>query len=124
MGGRGPAGGRVATLPGIVALAAILTGCGLWPFDADPGYQAVTFENETTETVAIIYTPPNGPEFVLIHSIEPGRSVTNDAVAGGGCSAGVLIARAVDGDELDRRDQPLCLGETWHIGDPDPAASG
>lgn len=116
--------GRAATLAGIVSLAAISAGCGFWPFDTDPGYQAVTFDNQTTETVAIVYSPPNGPEFVLIHSIEPGRSVTNDAVAGGGCSTGVLIARAADGDEVDRREEPLCLGETWHIGDPDPTASG
>jgi hypothetical protein len=51
----------------------------------------------------------------MAHSIGPGQSGSDDAVAGGGCTIGVLIARNGTGVEIARRSEPLCLGETWSI---------
>jgi hypothetical protein len=75
----------------------------------------VSFRNDTSETVSVVSRSPTGTEGTITRSIGPGQSSSDDAVAGGGCTIGVLIARNETGVEIARRSEPLCLGETWSI---------
>lgn len=110
-----------------VLLAILAGGCNVLPFgQSDAGYKAVGFKNETAETVDVVYQSPAGVEAVIVHAIGPGHVGSDDAVAGGKCTIGVLIARNETGKEVARRSEPLCLGETWLIvadGGASPATS-
>lgn len=104
--------------PPLVAflLAAVVTGCDLLPFgQSEAGFETVRFQNNTTQTVSVAYRSPAGVESVVVSAIGPGQVGSNDGVAGGGCTTGVLIARSEAGKEVARRSEPLCLGDTWSI---------
>jgi hypothetical protein len=122
---RGHGGRRLASAA--ILLAVFVGGCNLLPFgQSEAGYKAVAFQNQTTETVDVVYLPPTGVEAVIVHAIGPGQVGSDDAVAGGKCTIGVLIARNETGQEVARRTEPLCLGETWLIvadGGGSPAVS-
>jgi len=109
----------------VLALSALLVdACALWPIGiGDGGSNTLNFENHTTEFVQVVYLPKVGREFVLIKTwISPGESASS--VEGLGCTAGTLVARNEAGEDVDRREEPLCQGETWRIGDPEPTTSG
>ncbi len=99
-----------------VAAAVLVTlcvaACAPW---SDAEYETVTFRNDTLETVSVVYRSPAGAEGTIAHSIGPGQIASDDAVAGGGCTIGQLIARTETGVEIARRSEPLCLGQTWSI---------
>ncbi|MEW5992018.1 MAG: hypothetical protein AB1736_11830 [Chloroflexota bacterium] len=108
-----------------LALSALLAeACGLWPVSiGDGGSNTLNFVNHSAESVQVVYVPDVGREFVLVKSwIGPGESAST--VEGLGCTSGTLVARNEAGEAVDRREEPLCQGETWRIGDPEPPASG
>jgi hypothetical protein len=106
---------RLAPL-GAVFLMLITAGCSWLPLgQSEAGFATVGFRNETAETVSVVYRSPAGKEAVIVHAIGPGQVGSDDAVAGGDCTIGVLIARNAAGAEVARRSEPLCLGDTWAI---------
>jgi hypothetical protein len=90
-------------------LAILVAGC------TEAGYDAVQFRNDTTQTISVVHEAPTGQEAIIVHAIRPGQVGSDDAVAGGHCTIGVLIARDESGNEVARRTEPLCLGDTWSI---------
>ena len=53
---------------------------------------------------------------VIIHIDYPDRESDFTNFSGpDGCAPGTLIARTPSGDEVARREQPFCIGETWVI---------
>jgi hypothetical protein len=90
-------------------LAILVAGC------TEAGYDAVQFRNDTAQTVSVVYEAPTGQEAIIVHGIRAGQVGSDDAVAGGHCTIGVLIARDESGREIARRTEPLCLGDTWSI---------
>jgi hypothetical protein len=96
--------------------ALLVAGCGLWPIEiGDGGSNTLNFVNDSDESVQVAYLPDVGREFVLVKGwIDPGKSAST--VEGLGCTAGTLVARNDAGEDVDRREEPLCQGETWRIG--------
>jgi hypothetical protein len=97
---------------GPVLAVLLMAGCSPW---SEAGFETVSFRNDTAETVSVVFRSPAGQEATIVHEIGPGQVGADDAVAGGRCTIGVLIARNDAGVEVARRTEPLCLGDTWSI---------
>lgn len=60
----------------------------------------------------------DGEELLMVE-VQPGSSPRLDSSITGRCTQGILIARYLDGEEVERRGPGVCAGTTWRInGDP------
>jgi hypothetical protein len=66
---------------------------------------SVLLESTSTWYEPVAQAPPNSAYLILPAAILPK----------GGCTAGGMIAMTQAGDEVARRDEPLCVGDRWVI---------
>jgi hypothetical protein len=114
----------IRTLVSALLVGVLLAGCnGGW--FSEPRTLAVRVHNQTSMTLRfavafpdeLLYTGgsarPNETGWAVVHieGSPEGRSLR------GGCVAGDLVALDLEGREVARHPQPLCLGETWTIDD-------
>jgi hypothetical protein len=72
--------------------------------------------NGSDQRVVISYIATTGTES-KVAELDPGQmTYLNSFFGTRDCSPGVLVARALDGRELERREH-LCPGDTWRITD-------
>jgi hypothetical protein len=85
----------------------LVTGC-TWFGAVEPERLSITSETSTTLD---IYYEADGEE-TLIWTLEPGQTGTPPFTD---CTEGDLIARRDDGQEVARRQPPLCPDDDWRI---------
>ena len=100
----------------LVGIAAILAGCHLIGSERD--YVAFRLTNDTDAVVSVVFVSSDAPgeESSIYRSLGPHDSVAiGEKFRGDVCMSGVLIARTDGGDEVARRDGPVCLPGGWVI---------
>jgi hypothetical protein len=89
----------------------VLSGCSL-P-GTDP-LQTALVVNTTRGEVVVYLDYPDGETSIM--ELAPGESdTTNFSAPADGCAPATLIARDASGNEIDRKDQPFCVGDRWEI---------
>ncbi|MGH8936364.1 MAG: hypothetical protein ACRDXD_08920 [Acidimicrobiia bacterium] len=83
------------------------------PIEPSTVREAVSVKNETDQRIHIFYPRP-GREADL-GPVNPGNTVLVSGTPE--CTDRPLIARNDAGEEVARREPPICHGETWVIGD-------
>jgi hypothetical protein len=94
-----------------VFAAVLLTGCGV--LGTDPTRTWFEVANGTGETLDIIYDRSAG--MILARDIPPGSKVNVDNPGEPRCTEFDVIARNGRGEEIARREPPLCGGDVWTI---------
>ena len=100
----------------LVGVAAILTGCHMVGSERD--YAAFRLTNDTDAAVDVVFVSSDAPseESAIFQSLGPHESVAiGDKFRSDACMSGVLIARTDGGDEVARRDEPVCIPGEWVI---------
>lgn len=100
----------------LVGMTAILMGCHLIGSERDN--VAFRLTNNTDAVVDVVFVSADAPgeESSIYRSLGPHNSVAvGDKFRGDTCMSGVLIARTEGGDEVARRDGPVCLPGEWAI---------
>lgn len=91
-------------------LAVLFAGCTL------PGtvpFQVAAVVNQTDSEVVVFGAYPTGQTSIV--QFEPGESDSTDFSGPDGCAPAPLIARTASGLEVDRLDEPFCVGDRWEI---------
>jgi hypothetical protein len=93
-------------------LIALLVGACDWPVSDDLQTAVVTNQ---TDSVVIVYLDYPDRETDIMR-LRPGESETeNFSHPSDSCAPATMIARTISGDEVARREQPFCVGDTWAI---------
>ncbi len=93
------------------ALAAMALGaCGLFPVEPGVG-DVLLVENATDQPIHIFYLRPAGERD--LGPVPPGSVVR--VVGTPECTDQPLIARNDQGEEVARREEPICRGDTWVV---------
>lgn len=101
---------EIVALVGL-ALSGLVTSCSL-P-GTDPLQTAVVI-NTTRSEIVVFLDYPTGETSIM--ELAPGESgTTNFSAPADGCAPATLIARDGSGNEIDRKDQPFCVGDRWEI---------
>lgn len=96
----------------VVLLASVaLAGCRWLPGVDDQ--LGISISNATSESLDVYYEVAG--EERLVVSLDPGQSLAQSAPFATRCTAGDLVARGADGQEVARRKPPICFGESWQI---------
>lgn len=106
---------RVRSVVALVSIVLLLSGCiGA----IDPGPRSARARNATDVRLEI-YLVRSTP--ILLATVDPGVEVELDIAFGpGGCNDRALVARTLEGLEVDRRPGATCDGDLWIVdGDPD-----
>ena len=94
------------------ALAALIfTGCGM--LGTDPTRTWFEVENQTHEPLDIVYDRAAG--MILARDIPPGVKLNVDNPGEPRCTEFDVVARSSAGEEIARREPPLCGGDVWTI---------
>lgn len=95
-----------------LALAAlIVTGCGM--IGTDPTRTWFEVENRTNEPLDIVYDRAAG--MILARDIPPGVKLNVDNPGEPRCTEFDVVARSNAGEEVARREPPMCGGDVWTI---------
>jgi hypothetical protein len=92
------------------ALIALVGACS-WP--ATDALQVAKITNGTESRVIVYIDYPDIERDFM--TLSPGGSDFTDFSGPDGCAPQTLIARTSSGDEVARREQPFCVGDTWTI---------
>lgn len=86
---------------------------------SDQGVVEVRVHNGLGESIHIWAEPTGRPEFDVSagRDIQPGDGdvIRYGIFPGSTCADGVLIARAIDGQELARSSGQVCPGDSWEV---------
>ena len=94
----------------------LLAGCQLIGSERD--HTAFRLTNDSDSVVDVVFVSADAPdvESIIYRGLGPHDSVAiADKFRGDVCMSGVLIARTAKGDEVARRDEPVCLPGEWVI---------
>jgi hypothetical protein len=100
----------------VLATAAVLTGC------IEPGNRdVIVAQNDSPERqeVEVFYLIDGEEQLLVPVPIAVGSSPGLESSVTGDCTKGTLVARYLDGAEVERKPPGVCVGTVWRInGDP------
>ena len=97
----------------LVVVTLLVAGCQL--FSTEQGTPGVEFDNRADVAVDVVFRNADGQESSLTKQLKPGTVIVVDAFTTDCSNHGTFIARDEKGNEVARRDGPVCRPSTWVI---------